>query len=115
MIKDLATKLATVTVNDHANLYDTAYILKSGNTVTVQLNGVKNVATGTSSKLFQLDAEYRPSVNVNTNIVVKYNGTLELYRLDIATNGWVSVYPYLGVVGAANCRGVLTFVNNYTA
>jgi hypothetical protein len=100
------------TLSNTTYLYANATIIKKGSVVMIQWNGLKGLTNQTTNTLNGLiPKKYRPRSTINFDLCPPSTASvLDIYRINIKTNGNVTVYPYNGVSAQNNLNTTITYL-----
>jgi chemotaxis protein histidine kinase CheA len=93
----------------HGNLYGNIRFKRSGHVVTLELHGLKTLANQYENTVLPVNdilAKYRP----NDDVTFMATGGASFYRINVTSNGAITVYPYNGVIEQNNVSGTFSYI-----
>lgn len=94
----------------NTKFYTNWSIMKTGNEVMLIISGFKNLTNVQINDFGVVIPEaYRPKRTVIITLVSS-SSTYEAYRLNILTDGKITVYPYNGVATQRNVEDTITYI-----
>jgi len=100
----------TLKTSENPNLYGNWTVIRVGNIVQINMNGVKNLQASTYTTVATLPVGYRPySIVVCDTSSRPAQYASEKFRININTNGVINVYKYSTDNGAANIGATIVY------